>query len=258
MSRPWIALAALALSLTLTADLAWADLPPPPGVRRVDYIFQIDAVPEGYAAIAFPGYDLNTGASVVSLQASAEVRSVQGYTPGIYVLPPADAAALAGKSDDAVRELLDARALRCLQQIPRVFQVPESTRIATMTDVIHLEVKDSTCQATLVVTRYEGPDGERGEGGVDTRGERTPPAPFGPAPNVADAGFVLANAAAPAPAATQVASTPEPASTAKPASTPPPTTGTCAVGPADDRTAALALLLLACAAPRRRRGASRR
>lgn len=168
-----------ALLAALVRTPARADLPPPAGQTRVQYLFRIDGVPHEIAVIAYPTYNSRDPGDVASLAAGEDQLLVQGYQPGLYALPAADTAGLAGLTGDAVQTYLAAHAKPCLRQIPRVFAVPTATGITRMTDVIHITTTATTCSAALVTTIYEGADGARGEGNVDTTGQRTPPAPFG-------------------------------------------------------------------------------
>lgn len=243
----------VALALASAAAVARADVPPPPGITRVQYLFHVDVVPEGHAVIAFPTYDPGTGGRFVTLEAGKDVQSFQGYRPGLYLLPAADAAALAGKDEPALKAALDASARQCLKQVPRVYELPDEARITKITDTIHLDRTAAGCEARLVRTQYEGPAGERGEGGVDASGKRTPPAPFGKVPDITESGFVLA-ASGPAPAPT-----PTPTPTSKPVTAPPAPVehsapdkaGGCSVRATGER-ASLVLLALLLLARRRR------
>jgi len=248
--------------LTLTAALvgghARADIPPPPGRTRVSYAFQIDAVPAGMTAIAFPGYSGEPDSHVIRLQPGVDVPSFQGYTPGLYLLPGADAAALSGKADDAVTAHLAATGRQCLLKIPRVFEVDTITGIEKMTDVIRLDATGTTCEARLVRTIYEGPGGQRGEGALDAAGNRTPPAPFGSdLPNVNDSGFArgaLPTPAAPVAPTTPVATAPVSPAAQPPAATKPRVGAGCSVRAGDEggHPTVLSLLALAILALARR------
>jgi hypothetical protein len=196
--------AAVAVAAALAGTRARADLPPPEGMTRVDYLFRVDGVPEGTALVAFPAHNMGEeGGLVVPLTAGTDVRSFQGYTPGIYALAPADAAKIPreDRGEQAQAEAyLTAKARKCLKQVPRVFQVATTTGLSRMTDVIHVNATAGGCSATLVTTIYEGANGARGEGGVDANGERTPPAPFGKDfANIKESGLDVSGAPPPAP-----------------------------------------------------------
>lgn len=235
-----VVLAALTVAL-VSAD-ALADLPPPEGETRVDYTFTIDAVPAGMTVIGFPSYNFKTpDTHVVLVQPGEEVRMFQGWTPGLYVVPSADAADVTG-SDDAVKAYLAAKGKQCLTKVPRVFSVATTSGVEKMSDVIHLDASTSGCTATLARTRYEGPGG-KGEGGVDASGKRTPPSPFGAdLPDVRASGFVLATTPAPATPTSTPTPVATPASAPAPSTAPPASTSACSLR-TDRNDGALTLLL---------------
>ncbi len=253
-----------ALTITLASANAMADVPPPDGETRVNYTFTIDGVPAGMVVVGFPAYNSKTpDTHVVRVHPGEDVQMFQGWTPGLWVVPSADAAGVTG-NDDAVKAYLAAKGKPCLKQVPRIFTVSTVTGITKMADIIHLDASAGGCAATLANTRYEGPGG-KGEGGIDSSGRRKPPPPFGgDVPDVRAAGFVLT--ADPAPASTSVpdvipvpAKPPAtPATPATPASkpaAPPASSGGCSLR-ARTEDGAPTLLLTLCVGiltrPRRR------
>jgi hypothetical protein len=196
MKRP---IAAVALAVGLAGGAARADLPPPDGMTRVWYQFRIEGVPEDTALVAFPEHDSSRRDShVLTLQAGKDNVSVKGYPPGLYALSPADAAALVGLDDNAAKSLLAAKAQPCLKAVPRVYQVPTTTKVERMVDVLRVTRTSAGCSTQLVTTHYAGKGGIEGDGGVDAAGHRLPPAPFGrDLPGVVDSGLSLDPAAAP-------------------------------------------------------------
>lgn len=132
-----------------------------------------------------------------------------------------------------------------------MFELPDEARVTKLTDATPLDVTTTGCEARLVRTQYEGPDGARGEGGVDANDKRAPPAPFGPVPDITESGFVLA------------AFSPTPTPTPPPAKdvTAPPTatehrvaekTGGCSIHSPSERASLVLLPLLRLARRRRR------
>ncbi len=188
-------LAAILGSLLL-GHSAHADLPPPVGMTRVLYQFRVDSVPAGMILVAFHAYNpANRKGNFVPLAAGKSVNSYQGYTPGIYALPQADAALLIDQDDKETEALLKTRAQLCLKAIPRVFTVSTRNNIAEMEDVLHVTVTPQGCSTHLVSTTYASPGGARGEGGVDAAGHRRPPPPFGQdLPDVLPSGLNLLGA----------------------------------------------------------------
>lgn len=240
-SGPLVLLAGL-----LLAAPARADVPPPDGQTRVHYLFRVDALPDGAALVAYPSYDTDGGNAII-LAAGKDVPSFQGYRPGIYALPAADVAALPRKDHAEAGKYLEAKARQCLKEVPRVFQVATTAGITRMTDVIHVTTAPEGCKVSLVSTLYEGPGGARGEGGLDARGHRTPPAPFGKDDLPAVEGFTLdPSATPPAPEAPPPNNPgPTPVTPGKPEAPPPAAASGCSVAPspAPWLLAPLALLL---------------
>lgn len=226
--------------LGLSVGAARADLPPPQGQTRVDYRVRITGtVGPGLALVAHPSY-VSAGGSVAIVTTESELRFVQGYRPGIYSLPAADAAALVGKSGEEVDKALAEKGRVCVQEVPRVFAVATETKITAMTDVIQVDAGPEACRAALARTLYRGEGGASGEGGADAAGRRVPPAPFTDKDLPPLTGLAAASP-------TSAAATPPPASTqqgATPAAEKP--RAGCAVGQADGAggLAALALGLL--------------
>ena len=205
---------------------ASADLPPPPGMAQVWYLFRVDAVPDGMTLVAFPAYNSDhQSGHHVALEAGKDVKSFQGYTPGLYALPTADAASLPD-DDGALKALLESKGKLCLKKIPRLFTVPTSTGVREVTDVMHVTVTPAGCSTRLVKTVFAGEKGKpSGEGGVDAAGKRLPPPPFGrDLPDVSAAGFVLDGATA------NVAAAPATAPTTAPTHGPVGPEGTGAAG----------------------------
>jgi len=244
--------AAVILVAALAGTRARADLPPPDGMTRVEYVFRVDAVPAGTTLVGFPTYNLDdNGSSVVVLVAGKDVRSVQGYRPGIHALAAADAAGLP-REQQAIAAYLKAKGRPCLKEVPRVFQVATSTGITKMTDVIHVDASPGRCSASLVNTIYEGPGGQRGEGGVDAEGNRRPPAPFGSkdVPDVTQSGFATASTpVTPAIAGAPTSASPAPAT--PPASPEAPRTAGCSVAPSSAGPWLLAVPIVLLARRRR-------
>ena len=159
------------------------------------YAFQVTGSVQGVELVAYP---MNTGsgtARFLRLELDKEWRPVQGFVPGIYSLPAADAADLAlfdGKDDDALGRVLASKGHVCAKAVPRVFQVSVDTKIEAMVDVFRVDATPSGCRAALVKTLYSNAQGAHGEGSVDASGRRVPPEPFGDdLPEVGDLGFPL-------------------------------------------------------------------
>lgn len=238
--------------LGLAEGAARADLPPPSGQTRVDYRVRVAAtLGPGLALVAHPTYVSSGGGSVVLMTAETELSFVQGYQPGIYSLPAADAAALVGKSGEEVDKALAEKGRVCIRQVPRVFTVATETKITAMTDVIQVDAGPEACRAALARTLYRGEGGASGEGGADAAGRRVPPAPFTdkdlpPLSGLAAASPRSAGATSPA-APTQRGATPAAER---------PRAG-CALGQAEG-AGGLAVLALGLLSRRRRRPLSRK
>ncbi len=252
---------------SFSASSAHADLPPEPGHTRVNYQFQIDAAIDGRALVAFPIYNFTDNESHSQvLAAGTDVRPVQGYTPGIYSVATADVASIP-KGQDEAEKFLKAHGALCLKHVPRVFDVPTSTGVDGITDVIHVSQSGVGCQASLAKTIYGGPGGKRGEGGADASGNRTPPAPFASGlPSLGDSGFALASTSTPPsqPASSAAPSAlPSPSTPSAPSAVDPPKGGAgcagCAVSQSSAPWGAVGLsALLSLAAWRRRSARSNR
>lgn len=168
-----------------------ADLPPPDGQTRVSYSFRVTGSTKDAVLVAFPMY-VADGSNALALSLDRDEMCVQGYTPGIYSLPTADAASLAGKDQAKVKEILAAKGTPCVKAVPRVFTVPTPTRVTSIVDVFAIEAGAGSCRTSFAKTVYGGARGEKGEGGVDGSGHRLPPQPFGDdLPAVGDLGFSL-------------------------------------------------------------------
>jgi len=244
----------------LMASPARADLPPPPGMNKVQYAFRVTTVTSGFAAVAYPTY-VSKGGSAVVLTPDKDETLFQGYMPGIYALPAADAAELAGKSSEEAEKVLSAKGHRCLEKVPRVFTVDSDTKIRGMVDLIQIDATSTDCHASLVKTLYRGEAGEQGEGGIDASGRRTPPAPFSVGDLEPVVGMVAKGAASPSTSGTSAPDSPPPSTSAAanpPSNTPPPAAqhagcAGCATpsAPAPEG-AALAILVLGVLMLRRR------
>ncbi len=191
----WVLLAATLAALATTGS-ARADLPPPEGQTRVAYSFRVVGSVAGVVLVAFPTDAPNRG-QYAQLELDKDWTLVQGFRPGIYSIASADFAALGDKDATEVRQILATKGRVCVKTVPRVFQVPEDTKVSAMTDVFRIDATPQACRVSLQKTIYTGPNGERGEGSVDESGQRIVPEPFGDdLPEVAGLGFT------PGPAAT--------------------------------------------------------
>lgn len=235
MTKLGRAVAVLGLAAGLFAGRpARADLPPPPGMNKVQYAFRVTGASPGVVLVALPLPSPQAGAATV-LTPDKDVTLYQGYMPSIYSLPAADAAELAGKSQEDLDKLLASRGHRCVEKVPRVYQVPSETQIRAMIDVIKVDATATDCRASLLETIYRGDAGLEGKGGVDASGNRTPPSPFTNV-NLAPVTGLLASSASPtaspttSPAATGAPDSPPPNN--PPSDAPPPAapsgTGGCA------------------------------
>ncbi|MBK8256540.1 MAG: hypothetical protein IPK82_28205 [Polyangiaceae bacterium] len=166
----------LSAALILNAPAALADVPPPDGQTRVHYSIKVSGAPAGNVVVASP-MSTSDGSSVAVVNEGQEMGFFQGYVPTVYTLPSADLVSVQVKGPEALTAL-KSKALVCIQKVPRVFQVPTTSRVTKMVDVFQIEVSQGACKATLVKTLYSGASGESGEGGVDASGKRTAPAPF--------------------------------------------------------------------------------
>jgi MYXO-CTERM domain-containing protein len=190
MSRRLPELLAAAL-VSAVAGVARADLPPPDGMTRVDYTFEIDRAVEGRAIVAFPQYGTGDRSNVTVVEPGKSIRPFKGWTPGLYLVAQADVASIPRGDQEAAKTWLEAHARVCLKVVPRVFDIAKDTNVDEVRDVIHLEAKGDRCEAALVRSVYKSIDGKTVEGGVDASGDRTAPAPIGPGlPSVREAGFV--------------------------------------------------------------------
>lgn len=211
MRLAFVGAAFLGAALVWDAPSALADLPPPPGQTRVNYMLKVSGAPAGSVIVASPMYN-SEGGSVVVVNDGAEVGFFQGYVPSVYTLSAADLPSVQGKGPEALAAL-NSKALVCIKKVPRVFQVPTVSRVTKMVDVFQIEVAEGVCKATLVKTLYSGASGESGEGGVDASGKRTAPAPFvaDELPPIGDTSLAPKGASAPAATGTAAANSDQPA-----------------------------------------------
>lgn len=249
---------ALGLLVMCSATAARADVPPPEGLRRIDYRVQVTGGGPGVAIVAYPTY-VSEGGSVAVVKPDQELRFVQGYRPGIYSLPAEDAAALVGKSGEEVDRALAAKGRVCVEKVPRVFTVATDTKITAMTDIVEIVATPTSCRATLARTRYGGENGEAGEGTIDASGRRRPPAPFSDKDLevVTELGFTPGPANGPAPGPAPVEAPPQKQEAAAPAPVregpPAAEKAGCSIGGDAGAGRALALLALLAAVRGRRR-----
>ena len=178
MPDRWTVAALLGLAALVAAPTAHADLPPPEGQTRVAYRFRVTGAASGAVLVAYPMYN-SAGGTVLELKLDQDALTFQGYMPGIYSFSSADAAALTGKDDAAFKDDLAKKGHVCVKAVPRVFSVQSSTLVTAITDVFEVDASATACRAKFKTTLYGGANGEKGEGGVDASGHRTPSAPFG-------------------------------------------------------------------------------
>lgn len=222
------ALLAVTFALGLsTTEVARADVAPPPGTTRVDYTFVATGSVKGVVLVAYPMIGAGSNGRTVELSLDEPARPMQGYTPGIYSLSAADAKALAATEDQKVGEdLLAKKAHLCVKAVPRVFAVPTTTMVRSISDVFRIDATADACKATFDKTIYGGEGGLKGEGTVDPSGHRLVPAPFSQGlPDVGDMGISLsaqphALSAAPTSPTSSPSASPAPTPSAQPSAAP--------------------------------------
>ncbi len=218
---------AASLAAATWSTRAEADLPSPPGIRRVSYSFKVSGeIPAALRLVAYPAYI--DGSSTPELAVGREYPLQQGYQPALY-------AVAATRLGDFPRDYKEAEAWLatnarvCLEKVPRVFSLKEEGEVLRVKDELHIEsMSEAGCKVVPVATTYERSEGKELRGAF-SEGRRVPP------PEIASA-FDDAPSTRSAPPASQGTSGAPPASPPEP--NPPAASPTGSATPAGSTTAA--------------------
>jgi hypothetical protein len=130
-----------------------ADVPTPPGITRMVYTARFTGKTEGVVLVAFPA-DHGGKGNVAPVALDQDLRSVQGYVPGIYSVTSEVAAQRIGnESRQAVTALLAEKGHVCVKKIPRVFNVPTTDQITSIADVFQVSATTEARKTTFVKTQ---------------------------------------------------------------------------------------------------------